>query len=121
RQALRRQGEAVLDLERAEPAGLPETAVRPPAAHLAGDLPWPVPGRLRGPAGVGELLGHDRADGRDLAGRGAESGRAGTAGVPARHAVPELKLPPGGALRAAARRRLCTAPLRKLPGPVRER
>ena len=48
RQALRRAGEALLDLERAEPAGLPATAVRPRAARLAGDLPRPVPGRLRG-------------------------------------------------------------------------
>ena len=89
RPSLRRAGEAVLDLERAQPAGVPAPAVRRQPARLAGDLPRPVPRRLRGTAGAGDpgkpvLMGETAA----VAARPARR----AAGLPARHAVPEREL-----------------------------
>ena len=49
---LRLRGLALLDLERAQPPGLPAAAVQLQRhAGLAAHLPRPLPGRLRGPAG----------------------------------------------------------------------
>ena len=115
-QALRKQGEALLDLERAQSAGFSATAVRSRSAGLPGDLPWPLPRRLQRIAGLGQLLRHARADGRDLSGR--RAGDPGAAGLPAGGALPELELPAGGALLEVARGWLRAAPVLGVPRTV---
>ena len=103
--------EALLDLERAQPAAVPAAAVRQRPAGVAGALPQPLPRRLRGSEGVGQLRRDEGPDGRDLADRRAGRGDPGAARVPARRAVPGRQLSPGRPLREAPGRRLRAAPL----------
>ena len=126
RQALRQEGQALLDLERAQPAPVPAPPVRSRQARVGDDLPQPVPRRLRRPEEVGQLLGHEGADGRDLAGRRPGGRDPGAARLPARRALPQLELPAGRALREGAGLRIRPAPIhgrrpRTVLAPLRRR
>ena len=99
RPPLRRRREHVVDLERAQPAAVPQAAVQERQAVLAEALPQALPGGLRGAAlDAGQRRGHD-PDRRDLAARQLQ--RRAPARLPARDAVPGLQVPQGEVLQAS--------------------
>ena len=101
---LRRLGQHVVDLERAQPAAVPQAAVQERQAVLAEALPQALPGGLRRAAlDAGQRRRHD-PDRRDLAARQRE--RRPPARVPARDALPGLQVPQGEVVRRARGRRL---------------
>ena len=104
RPPLRRRREHLVDLERAQPAAVPQAAVQERQAGVAEALPQALPGGLRRPAlDAGQRRRHD-PDRRDLAARQLE--RRAPARVPARDAVPGLQVPQVEVLRRARGRRL---------------
>ena len=116
RAPLRRLGQHLVDLERAQPAAVPQAAVQERQAVLAEALPQALPGGLRRAAlDAGQRRRHD-PDRRDLAARQRE--RRPPARVPARDAVPGLQVPQVQVVRRARRRRLRAPRVHDERGPA---
>ena len=114
RAPLRRKRQHLVDLERAQPAAVPQAAVQERQAVLAEALPQALPGGLRGhPLDARQRRRHD-PDRGDLAARQFE--RRAPARVPARDALPGLQVPQGEVLRGASGRRLRASRVHHQPG-----